>query len=361
MDVFLATFNCAKVLQRQDGVSSWVSEAVGESAPRLLAFGFEEVCPIVNGCFGDTKSYTEPLLEGIKDAIGSGYNLVDSVILGAVILAVFADDTATVAAHSTATGVRRGYVGSGLKGGVGLRLKLESGEEFTFAAAHLAANEGMRLSRNSDFYEIATGLDFGDGYGLYKPNTHTFFLGDLNYRSTANPLESTESNTSSSQSLLADETIDELTLEVKESRVLYGFNEAPIEFKPTYKFIKGSVNEYNMKRLPSWCDRIFYLDYDTPPKVHAYNSLPNVSTSDHKPVYLSITLPKEPPRRTLNDDGYYLYNKDIYLGLRANTVSFPGQLSDQAIGWAIYLLTTRWGNAYLSLLALSFIGIFQIF
>lgn len=359
MELFLATFNCAKQFQPAESIGSWVQDAISTSGapPRLLAFGFQELAPIMDGCFEDTKSYTDAIIQGISDALGSDYSIVESVVLGSLGLFVFThsslgpiDDTATAF-------VRRGIIRSALKGGIGIRIKLDADQEFTFVTAHLAANEGMKLARNSDFYQIATSLDFGDGYGLYKPKAHTFFMGDLNYRSIKNPFD--ENNGSSSPLLTTD--VDELSLEVGEDKVLFGFEEPNIEFPPTYKFIKGTKDVYATNRLPSWCDRIFYLTYDNSEvTIHKYSSLPEVVYSDHKPVYLSVKIPKTPPRDAIDSSGSFVRNKSLSLRLQSNAIaSYLGPIIDRSIGWGYFLATTRHGRVYLSTMALIILALIR--
>jgi|LauGreSBDMM110SN_4_FD.fasta_scaffold145591_1 hypothetical protein len=40
--------------------------------------------------------------------------------------------------------------------------------------------------------------------------------------------------------------------------LLQGFHEQPICFPPTFKFVPKS-DEYNLKRIPSWTDRVLFL------------------------------------------------------------------------------------------------------
>ena len=63
-------------------------------------------------------------------------------------------------------------------------------------------------------------------------------------------------------------------------------NEGNITFNPTYKFVKGKNEyEYNEEKLrvPSWTDRIFYVNRNGI-KVLMYNSINDIVLSDHKPV-----------------------------------------------------------------------------
>lgn len=92
--------------------------------------------------------------------------------------------------------------------------------------------------------------------------------------------------------------------------LLQGFQEGFIRFPPTFKFVPGS-SAYSDKRVPSWTDRILWkvrtagspsqqqqqlpwssgvdsgvLGSSTPPSVTQlyYTSVPQVISSDHKPV-----------------------------------------------------------------------------
>lgn len=90
--------------------------------------------------------------------------------------------------------------------------------------------------------------------------------------------------------------------------LLQGFQEGSIRFPPTFKFVPGS-SAYSDKRVPSWTDRILWkvrsspsqqqqqlpwsngvdsgvLGSSTPPSVTQlyYTSVPQVISSDHKPV-----------------------------------------------------------------------------
>jgi hypothetical protein len=63
-------------------------------------------------------------------------------------------------------------------------------------------------------------------------------------------------------------------------------NEGNITFNPTYKFVKGKNEyEYNEEKLrvPSWTDRIFYVNRNGI-KVLMYNSINDIVLSDHKPI-----------------------------------------------------------------------------
>ena len=60
-------------------------------------------------------------------------------------------------------------------------------------------------------------------------------------------------------------------------------DEAPIRFSPTYKYLIGDYEYDIAKRVPSWCDRIFFKKFSTT-KCLAYNKC-LLTVSDHQPIY----------------------------------------------------------------------------
>lgn len=141
------------------------------------------------------------------------------------------------------------------------------------------------------------------------------WAGDLNYRinvsrEMANALLSND---------LHDELLknDQLLLEREkedESEVPFaGYQEGPLNFRPTYKFDCGSdVYDTSPKqRVPAWTDRVLFSGASTrpgkfgnekspestkqgeaPARMHlrAYRSVPELRTSDHRPVLSSFVM-----------------------------------------------------------------------
>lgn len=342
--LLLFTFNCAKEKQPVGVIKDALEGALAKVAkPALVVVGLEEVDSIMHGCFEDTQSRVDPIEQGISEALGDEYTQRSKTIVGAVVLLTYAVRTLQVKALTAR--VRCGMYLSGLKGGAAARLIVDDDEEFTFVNAHLAANEGYAQTRNRDFHRIATCLDFGDGYGLYKPGAHTFFMGDLNYRATK------------MYGLLAGDELsdrlqkDELLHELRDQHVLYGFEEAPITFAPTYKYVLGT-NEYKANRTPSWCDRILYLGYGGAQDVSVYNAITSVMTSDHKPVYLGISVPVGGPSNVFEREGLLkrTLGHEVSLKLDATYPYYDmiGSKVDSIIGWAIYAGTSVEGRAALA-------------
>jgi hypothetical protein len=245
----------------------------------------------------------------------------------------------------------------GNKGAVGARLGYAADGrpssdtlDLTFVAAHLAAMEDALEQRNQDWQSMVERLVFSQQHegaqsdeadentallrgherrpsdsrrqDIFAPNAYLFLAGDLNYR-TANigPLKGDEirfprrtvdrDNPSHYSHLLKE---DQLIREMRQDRSFHGMSEAAIDFPPTYKYSdaardaarQGGVDsddqewKWSSHRWPSWCDRILYIDGPSwagtagRVKTHAYNALPLLPQSDHRPVALALSVPVNP-------------------------------------------------------------------
>ncbi len=256
-----------------------------------------------------------------------------------------------------AVGLRMGY------------LRGEEIIELAAVAAHLAPMENGLERRNEDWRNIVRGLAFTPvtkkavrtatkprtsqldsvedepllpgspdnsttpTSGLYTPTSHLILAGDLNYRTSRSkpspadyqsyPQPTVDVNDAKHYSNLLKD--DQLSRELKGGRTCHGLREAPISFPPTYKYSDkpqavaetndGSTWDWARHRFPSWCDRILYLDLPSWMKaenqsnsirVNSYTALPLMSTSDHRPVALSISLPAKaiptPAEAATNND-----------------------------------------------------------
>ena len=79
---------------------------------------------------------------------------------------------------------------------------------------------------------------------------------------------------------------DELREALAEEQIISQFKEGEISFQPTYKYDTGTHNfdTSRKQRVPSWTDRILYMDDGSRMRLLEYGSVPGVSISDHKPV-----------------------------------------------------------------------------
>lgn len=262
--------------------------------------------------------------------LGYEYELVGEKFNGQMRIYVFATRIA-LAKHDISAGtimsVNRG-LGTDLgrhnnKGAVVVSLNCNS-TSICFVAAHLAAHQDEKIlddndelqrpyfdRRNEDFKEIMRQIG-----GLANANA-LVVMGDLNYRTDYKRDEvqkkapslalfremTTMIHSGNLQPLL--ET-DELLQAIEKRGALgeYGFREAKIRFKPTFKLKKTRGIHYipwdiKKGRSPAWCDRVLFksrvkgaVKCSTDKNGDMYDSHPDVPTSDHKPVtaFLEIEL-----------------------------------------------------------------------
>lgn len=282
---------------------------------------------------------------------------------------LFARDPAALQ-NVTEAEVGFGAAEMGNKGAVGLRFSYEgtntqSSTELTFVATHLAAMEWNLPKRNANWAAIMRGMAFenpetvldpkatalreaeeagssGDeererllhdehhardtalqsqlqDISVFKPSSHLFVAGDLNYRiSSRSPppqadFPSLDPNSEHHYSTFFP--LDQLTRERKAGRTLHGMSEAEVRFPPTYKYdvlppaaaVAAPETEevpwsFASHRYPSWTDRVLFLDVPTwvrqrvaPEKqkidVKAYDAMPVVRSSDHRAVFFRAEVP----------------------------------------------------------------------
>ncbi|MCJ1468580.1 hypothetical protein MMC07_007209 [Pseudocyphellaria aurata] len=274
-----------------------------------------------------------------------------SVGMTAIMGFVLEDQAEHIRSLATA-GVGVGLQEMGNKGAVGLRFTYSVGDdaiELSVVAAHLAPMEDALERRNQDWKSIVQRLIFtpvgqdatskpkgeersqyddanapllesldsaAQESQLYKKTSYVIFAGDLNYRTSRLKPGLSDSQTFPQPTDDVDDPRhfshllkhDQLSREMKAERTCHGLQEAEINFPPTYKYsdnqraVADGDNDiawdWAKHRWPSWCDRILYLvppswkeSERSPILVHAYSALPLMSTSDHRPVALSLSLP----------------------------------------------------------------------
>ena len=155
------------------------------------------------------------------------------------------------------------------KGVVAIRMLVE-GHWICFANCHLQPHcrPRDRQRRQAQMQEIIDGVTGG--------HDHLLWCGDFNFRLHMGSHEAMQCIQERQWRTLVEDgdrpsSLDEL-------------QEGKIAFAPTFKFRlhrSGEIPEYNLKRVPAYCDRIFYRGVGG--ECVTYDSLPQ-STSDHQPV-----------------------------------------------------------------------------
>ncbi|KAJ7966698.1 Inositol polyphosphate 5-phosphatase [Quillaja saponaria] len=179
------------------------------------------------------------------------------------------------------------------KGAVAIRINYK-GILMSFISCHLSAHARNVEERNSECRHISYSL-FSKNWNPYASQSHvTIWLGDLNYR-----LQGIDTNPARHliekdlHTLLIDK--DQLLQEAEQGQIFNGYCEGTLKFKPTYKYNVGS-SDYDTSykvRVPSWTDRVLFKIEDTEKidaTLHAYESLDDIHSSDHKPVKAHLCL-----------------------------------------------------------------------
>lgn len=353
LDIYCFTYNCNKQKFNGPVFTEKVADSFPDVPATVYVFAVQEFCSIMDGCFYSTAnkimlSLNELFLQalstkyGTKDVNFKTVGLEHTGAIGIIAITPFPSKFSNV--RTADVGVGYGY--SLMKGAVGLRMSVTGADDLTFASAHLPAYEGQYyyMQRNQAAQTIIRALDFGDGYGFLKSNSHAFIMGDLNYRTIKrfdasspvlqNLLALSEDNESEHMAqYVAD--YDELTQGRAKGEVFPCFGEGKIGFRPTYKYHLNTAI-YKDTRCPSWCDRILYQntytskttgvishgkECDILPRVVEYNSIDSLLESDHRPVYLHIQTPKQAPESMVSRHGYLqIVPQDIGLHNHADTI-----------------------------------------
>lgn len=401
-ELYLLTFNCARTLADPRSLAPSFFDALPKDAPvpDIIAISLQEIAPIAYSFLGG--AYLKPYFDRVTTTVQLAADLhshgsqrlehVATRSLGMTALMIFAKPSFTQRIQwiqSAGAGV--GFSNMGNKGAVAMRVGISCPRSISqetlnlsFAAAHLAPSEKNVEARNKDWENLVRNLVFTDhdesAYssseqrtllssrnapseetGLFAANSHVFFFGDLNYRTHESTPD--EQAHKSFPSMKVDESSprhfsqllsrDQLTREKEANRTLHGFEELPITFPPTYKYStsRSSDEEWQWAshRYPSWCDRILYLPSHTSKlEPQIYTALPVQSTSDHRPVALSLRVEDTPiPAHSSRVEAPFPINPGW------KTRQDAARRWEIMVGASSYLALTRKGNA----MVVAFIGV----
>ncbi|XP_033323124.2 inositol polyphosphate 5-phosphatase K [Megalopta genalis] len=187
---------------------------------------------------------------------------------------------------------RTGFGGMwGNKGAVSIRLNIY-GISMCVVNTHLTAHDHLLADRISDYNTILANHTFScadTSKILY--HDYIFWIGDLNFRLYGEDLTATDINMRVKKDqlkCLLDR--DQLKRVMASGEAFAELNENVITFPPTYKYEFAS-QEFDLKRRPSWTDRILYKvnadvydDVKLSATQHSYKSHSSYIQSDHKPV-----------------------------------------------------------------------------
>ncbi|XP_043258389.1 inositol polyphosphate 5-phosphatase K-like [Colletes gigas] len=187
---------------------------------------------------------------------------------------------------------RTGFKGMwGNKGAVSIRLNIY-GVSMCIVNTHLTPHDHLLTDRITDYNTILTNHSFtcaDTSKILY--HDYVFWIGDLNFRLNGENLTATDIDVlvkKNELKCLLEK--DQLKMVMQNGDAFAELDESAITFPPTYKYEFAS-QEFDLKRRPSWTDRILYkvnADVYDDVKLSAiqrnYKSHSNYIQSDHKPV-----------------------------------------------------------------------------
>ncbi|KAH7390263.1 Endonuclease/exonuclease/phosphatase [Cadophora sp. MPI-SDFR-AT-0126] len=429
ISIYILTFNCGKALIDVDAVASQLF--LGLSTPKLpdlLVLSLQEIAPIPHCLIGGSflipyfSRFHQAVEKASRKAAGTAvdedgliYHPVAARNLGMTGIMVFAKDPAAISDVETG-GVGVGLAEMGNKGAIGVRFIYHgngTSTELAFVAAHLAAMESDLERRNEDWKNIVRGLVFSSksvdrknsetaasaeerpllsisprDASIFKPTSHLFFAGDLNYRTSIMSPSSTDHkdtfpqphhDESSPQHFSKLFENDQLNQERLAGRTCHGLTEAPVTFPPTYKYNPQepfltpdedlSKWHWAKHRWPSWCDRILYLDVpswlrrshpEAKIVTHKYSALPLWPTSDHRAVALDVSVPLLPilqPKEDEQGDDPRIH-PPFEVNVDWRTKRERARVLELVTGFAMYFTTTLEGGGVSVAMALGAAGAF---
>lgn len=294
--IYFVTWNVATTYPGQDlhrllGISPDDSP---RQLPDLYFVGLQEVKAqpqnvIIGMLFEDpwTKSFRDVLKE--YDYVKVCSQRLQGLILNGFCLRKHITHLRSVEAQFTRTGFHGLW---GNKGAVSIRLNIY-GVSICIVNTHLTPHDHLLENRIADYNSILERHTFD------TPDTsnilfhdYIFWIGDLNFRLHGDDLSATAIDLMVKQNQLEPLMCrDQLKMVMKSGDAFAELNENPFTFPPTYKYEFGSQTEFDLKRRPSWTDRILYkvnADVYDNIKLAAvqlnYKSHSYYVQSDHKPV-----------------------------------------------------------------------------
>ncbi|XP_076007094.1 phosphatidylinositol polyphosphate 5-phosphatase type IV [Genypterus blacodes] len=299
--VYVATWN----MQGEKGLPGNLDDLLlptdSEFAQDFYIIGVQEGCP-------DRREWETRL----QETLGPYYVMLYAASHGVLYLSVFVRRDlmwfCSEVEHATVTTRIISQIKT--KGAVGVAF-IFFGTSFLFITSHFTSGDAKVYERILDYNKIIEALALPKSLPDTNPYRSTpsdvttrfdqvFWFGDFNFRlskdrgEVENIMKQAVGNDMSS--LLQH---DQLSKEMKEGSIFKGFQEAPVHFRPTYKFDIGCdvYDTTSKQRTPSYTDRILFRNRQSDDiKVVKYTSCSNIKTSDHRPVMAVFQVKLRPGR-----------------------------------------------------------------
>ncbi|CAK9799917.1 Inositol polyphosphate 5-phosphatase K [Anthophora quadrimaculata] len=293
--IYFITWNVATKYPEQD-LHELLDVACTEklkTLPDMYFVGLQEVNAqpqniVMNMLFEDpwSKSFREVLKN--YDYVKIRTQRLQGLVLNVFCLRKHITHLRLIEAQYTRTGCGGMW---GNKGAVSIRLNIY-GINMCIVNTHLTPHDHLLSDRVADYNTILTNHSFtNQDTSKILFHDYVFWIGDLNFRLHGEDLTATDINAlvkkKQLKSLL---TRDQLKMVMEKGEAFAELHENSITFPPTYKY-EFQSQEFDLKRRPSWTDRILYkvnADVYDDVKLNAiqrnYKSHSSYIQSDHKPV-----------------------------------------------------------------------------
>lgn len=316
--------------------------------PDIYAIGIQEA-------FSSQADYLRGWEIELQTTLGPSHVLLHSSSLGVLHLALFVrrdliwfcstPEESVYNSRSMPTNMIK------TKGAVSIAFRF-FGTSFMFINCHFPAHENKLKDRIDEYQRIINSIDLPKNLKLLKPrylsNDSTarfdcvFFMGDLNFRLEQRTFEETvqiledifQQKEPSYEALTQN---DELLKVMETDQAFHGFDESQIKFPPTYKFL-AQTNKYDRqtRRVPSYTDRILFRSKrQRHIQCLIYDWLPQLVSSDHKPVYCLFDVLVRPghEQNMVTSLNAGLFQRTIYLeALKRRSENPDSMRENEAVG-----------------------------
>ena len=256
-----------------------------DKSPDIIIIGLQEIIELKAKSLIFQRTKTKKDRKDIwklhfESALYDKYELVSSLdLVGMFLFCFVTKDKAVNIENVQSQKIKTGFKGVlGNKGYCIISIHY-NGYNFAFVNGHFMSGESNEKNEGR-LKEIHDLLQNEHNKNMLPVVDHHYYflIGDFNFRVELTPEECNE--------LISKRDIDKIiqSEQFSQSKTKFPFKEGKICFLPTYK-LGTSINEYNLKKTPSYCDRIFYkgIKKDTIKQV-IYSSINYYCNSDHLPV-----------------------------------------------------------------------------
>lgn len=315
--VYIATWNMQGRKELPESLDDFLLPSEDDFAQDLYVIGAQEGSP-------DRREWEIRL----QETLGPHYVLLHSSAHGVLYLSVFIrrDLIWFCSEVEYATVTTRIVSQIKTKGALAVSFTF-FGTSFLFITSHFTSGDGKVGERILDYKKIVEGLALPRNIpdtNPYRSNPldvtsrfdEVFWFGDFNFRLNkdrpgVNSILQRKLERDMSRLLQYDQLIKEMS----DGSIFKGFEEAAIQFLPTYKFDIG-CDEYDStskQRTPSYTDRVVYKSRNKGDiRVLRYAACSLVKTSDHRPVFGLFEVRIRPGRDNI-PLAAGLFDRELYL------------------------------------------------